>query len=156
MSRRGSVAKRLVLPDPVYGNVLVSRLMHVVMLKGKKSVAEKIVYGALKIAAKNTSTEEVEVFLQALANASPSVEVRSRRIGGATYQVPVGISETRKVALALRALVRCARKRSESTMEKRLGAELTDAFNKRGGAVKKREETEKMAEANKAFSHFRW
>lgn len=155
MSRRGSVAKRQVIPDPVYGSVLVSKLMHIVMQKGKKSIAERIVYKAFENLAKKTKVNELEAFLQALENVKPAVEVRSRRIGGATYQVPVEVRDVRSIALGLRWLVTSARKRSENTMEERLSAELADAYNNKGGAVKKREEGKKMADANKAFAHFR-
>ncbi len=156
MSRRGSVAKRQVLPDPVFGSTLISKLVHTVMQKGKKSVAEKIVYSALEALKKRTKIDAIEAFLQALNNVKPSVEVRSRRIGGATYQVPVEVRDIRSLSLALRWIVSSAQKRPEASMEEKLAAELNDAFNNRGSSVKIREEKRKMAEANKAFSHFRW
>jgi len=156
MSRRGSVAKRQVLPDPVYGSVLVSKLVHAVMQKGKKSVAEKIVYEALAVLAKKAKMEAIEAFIQALNNVKPTVEVRSRRIGGATYQVPVEVRDVRALSLAFRWIVSSAQKRPESSMKEKLAAELYDAFNNRGSAVKIREEKRKMAEANKAFSHLKW
>ncbi len=156
MSRRGSVAKRVVLPDPVYGSILISKLVHTIMMQGKKSVAEKIVYNALEVLAKKTKMEAVEAFMQALHNIKPTVEVRSRRIGGATYQVPVEVRDVRSLSLAFRWIASSSRKRPEPSMEEKLAAELLDAFNNRGSSVKIREEKRKMAEANKAFSHFRW
>lgn len=156
MSRRGSVAKRLVTPDPVFNNILIAKLMHTIMERGKKSIAERVVYKALEVLKKKTKVDEVEAFLQAMDNVKPTVEVRSRRIGGATYQVPVEVRDVRSISLALRWIVASAKKRPEHSMEEKLAAELMDAFNNRGSAVKIREEKRKMAEANKAFSHFRW
>lgn len=156
MSRRGSVAKRIVLPDPVYGNIMISKLVHAIMMQGKKSVAERIVYNALEVLAKKTKMEPVEAFMQALRNVKPTIEVRSRRIGGATYQVPVEVRDVRSSSLALRWIVSSSKKRPEPSMDAKLAAELLDAVNNRGSSVKIREEKRKMAEANKAFSHFRW
>lgn len=156
MSRKGSIAKREITPDVRYGSVVVAKFIHAVMLQGKKSIAEKLVYEAFHIVKNKTKQEGVEVFLQALENVKPTLEVRSRRIGGATYQVPVDVSHVRSSSLAFRWLVGCARKRSEHSMEERLAGELIDAFNNKGGAVKLREEKRKMAEANRAFSHFKW
>lgn len=156
MSRRRQAQKRTVLPDAKYGDLVVSKFMNYVMLQGKKSVAENIVYDAFENVAKKTGKDAVEVFKDALENVKPAVEVRSRRVGGATYQVPVEVRSTRANALALRWLITAARKRGENTMADRLTGELLDAFNNRGNAVKKREDTHKMADANKAFSHFRW
>jgi small subunit ribosomal protein S7 len=156
MSRRGSVAKRVVLPDPVYGSIVISKLVHAIMMQGKKSVAERIVYNALEVLAKKTKMEPVEAFTQALRNVKPTVEVRSRRIGGATYQVPVEVRDVRSSSLALRWIVSSSKKRPEPSMEEKLAAELLDAVNNRGSSVKIREEKRRMAEANKAFTHFRW
>src|SRR5690606_23389755 len=139
-----------------YGDITLTKMMNTIMVDGKKSVAEQIIYSALELMEKRTGQNPVEVFHEALSKIKPSVEVRSRRVGGATYQVPVEVREERRLALALRWLVIAARKRSEKTMAERLANELLDAFNGRGGAVKKREDTHKMADANKAFSHFRW
>ena len=156
MSRRHSAEKREVLPDPKFANVVVTKFMNSVMHAGKKSVAENIVYGALDIIEGKTRQSPVTVFQQALDNVMPSIEVRSRRVGGATYQVPVEVRTERRQALAIRWLIDAARKRGEHTMEDRLSNELLDAVNNRGSAVKKREDTHRMAEANKAFSHYRW
>lgn len=156
MSRRHAAPKRIILPDAKYGDITLTKMMNTIMVDGKKSVAEQIIYSALELMEKRTGQNPVEVFHEALSKIKPSVEVRSRRVGGATYQVPVEVREERRLALALRWLVIAARKRSEKTMAERLANELLDAFNGRGGAVKKREDTHKMADANKAFSHFRW
>jgi small subunit ribosomal protein S7 len=156
MPRRREVPKREILPDPKFGNVEVSKFVNVLMTGGKKSVAERIIYGALDQIAKKSGKDAVEVFSQALANARPMVEVKSRRVGGANYQVPVEVRASRRMALAMRWLRDAARKRGEKSMGQRLANELMDAAEGRGGAVKKREEVHRMAEANKAFSHFRF
>ncbi len=156
MSRRHAAEKREVLPDPKYGDTVVTKFTNGLMLDGKKSVAEQIIYGAFDIIQKKTGQDPLKVFHDALENVKPAVEVRSRRVGGATYQVPVEVRTDRRQALAIRWFVDIARKRSENTMMERLSAELLDAFNNRGSAVKKREDTHRMAEANKAFSHYRW
>ena len=156
MSRRHSAEKRDVIPDPKFGDLVVTKFMNAVMHHGKKSVAETIVYGALDQVQSKTKQEPVTVFHQALDNVAPHVEVRSRRVGGATYQVPVDVRPERRQALAIRWLITAARNRNESTMVERLSGELMDAANNRGTAVKKREDTHKMAEANKAFAHYRW
>ncbi|WP_395541831.1 30S ribosomal protein S7 [Neotabrizicola sp. sgz301269] len=156
MSRRHAAEKREVLPDAKYGDRVISKFMNNLMLDGKKSVAESIVYGALERVQGRLKREPVALFHEALDNVKPSVEVRSRRVGGATYQVPVEVRSERREALAIRWLITAARKRNENTMEERLAAELADAANNRGTAVKKREDTHKMADANKAFSHYRW
>ena len=156
MSRRHRAEKREVLPDPKYGDMVLSKFMNAIMLDGKKSVAEKIVYGALDLVEEKARTEPIRVFHDALENIKPGVEVRSRRVGGATYQVPVEVRPERRQALAIRWLVNASRARNENTMRERLAAELMDASNNRGAAVKKREDTHRMAEANKAFSHYRW
>lgn len=156
MSRRHRAEKREVLPDPKFNDLVLSKFMNAIMLDGKKSVAERIVYGALDIVEDKARTEPIRVFHDALDNIKPSVEVRSRRVGGATYQVPVEVRTDRRQALAIRWLVSASRSRNENTMRERLAAELLDASNNRGAAVKKREDTHKMAEANRAFSHYRW
>jgi small subunit ribosomal protein S7 len=157
MPRRREVGKRAILPDPKYGNETVAKFMNVIMLSGKKSVAERIVYGALgRIAEKSDASDPVEMFYKALDNVRPVVEVKSRRVGGATYQVPVEVRPQRRTALAMRWLVDAARKRGEKSMDARLAGEILDAYASRGAAVKKREDTHRMAEANKAFSHYRW
>ena len=156
MSRRHRAEKREVNPDPKFGDLVVTKFMNSVMLDGKKSIAESIVYGALDVVQDKAKQDPVEMFHQALENVAPSVEVRSRRVGGATYQVPVEVRNERKQALAIRWLIAAARKRNETTMVGRLSGELLDAANNRGAAVKKREDTHKMADANKAFSHYRW
>ncbi|HCU89198.1 MAG TPA: 30S ribosomal protein S7 [Gammaproteobacteria bacterium] len=154
MSRRHAAQKREILPDPKYGDQVLAKFINLVMSRGKKSVAEKIVYGALDdLKAKG---EPLELFKLALDNVEPRVEVKSRRVGGATYQVPVEVRPHRRMALAMRWVVDAARKRSEKSMDKRLAGELLDAVDNRGTAVKKREDTHKMAEANRAFSHYRW
>ena len=156
MSRRHSADKREILPDPKFGNVVVTKLMNSIMYAGKKSVAEQIVYGAFETIEGKTKQNPLNVFQQALDNVMPSIEVRSRRVGGATYQVPVEVRTSRRQALGLRWIIEAARSRNEKTMMERLSAELLDASNNRGNAVKKREDTHKMAEANRAFSHYRW
>lgn len=157
MSRRHRAEKREILPDPKFNDLVLSKFMNAIMLDGKKSAAEKIVYGALDIVEdKARTTEPVKVFHDALENIKPSVEVRSRRVGGATYQVPVEVRVERRQALAIRWLVSASRGRNENTMRERLAGELLDASNNRGSAVKKREDTHRMAEANRAFSHYRW
>ncbi|UWU57751.1 30S ribosomal protein S7 [Stenotrophomonas maltophilia] len=157
MSRKGNTPQRSVLPDPKHGSETIARFINMVMQSGKKSVAEKIVYGAMDvITEKNSSTNAIELVQKALDNVAPAVEVKSRRVGGATYQVPVEVRSSRKMALAMRWLIDSARKRGENTMPKKLAAELIDASENRGGAIKKREETHRMAEANKAFAHYRW
>ena len=156
MSRRHSAEKREINPDPKFGDLVVTKFMNAVMHAGKKSVAESIVYGALDQVQSKTKQEPVTVFHQALDNVAPHVEVRSRRVGGATYQVPVDVRPERRQALAIRWLITAARNRNESTMVDRLSGELMDAANNRGTAVKKREDTHKMAEANRAFAHYRW
>ena len=156
MPRRREVPKRDILADPKYGSVDVAKFMNVLMTAGKKSVAERIVYGALDSIAKKGGKDPLEVFTQALQNAKPMVEVKSRRVGGANFQVPVEVRPIRRVALAMRWLREAARKRGEKSMGQRLAAELLEASEGRGGAVKKREEVHRMAEANKAFSHFRF
>ena len=156
MSRRHQAEKREILPDPKFGDRVLSKFMNNLMHDGKKSVAESIVYGALDRVESRMKREPVDVFHEALDNIKPSVEVRSRRVGGATYQVPVEVRPERREALALRWLITASRNRNENTMEERLAAELMDAANNRGTAVKKREDTHRMAEANRAFSHYRW
>ena len=156
MPRRGNVPKREILPDPVYGSVLVTRLINSVMLDGKKGVAQKVVYGAFDIIKEKTDKEPMEVYTQALENIMPSLEVKARRVGGATYQVPIEVRPERRQTLGLRWLTTYARARGEKTMKERLAGEIMDAANNTGSAVKKREDTHKMAESNKAFAHYRW
>ena len=156
MPRRGNVPKREILPDPVYGSVLVTRLINSVMLDGKKGVAQKVVYGAFDQIKEKTEKDPIEVFNQAMENIMPSLEVKARRVGGATYQVPMEVRPERRQTLGLRWLTNYARSRGEKTMKERLAGELMDASNNLGNAVKKREDTHKMAEANKAFAHYRW
>ncbi|HET7156020.1 MAG TPA: 30S ribosomal protein S7 [Hyphomicrobiaceae bacterium] len=156
MSRRHRAEKREVNPDPKFNDLIVSKFMNSIMRQGKKSVAERIVYGALDKMQTKARSNPVQLFHQALENVMPAVEVRSRRVGGATYQVPVEVRNERRQALAIRWLITAARSRNENTMEERLSGELLDAANNRGTAVKKREDTHKMAEANRAFSHYRW
>ncbi|RMF40010.1 MAG: 30S ribosomal protein S7 [Alphaproteobacteria bacterium] len=156
MSRRRRAEKREVLPDAKFGDRVLTKFMNNLMHDGKKSVAERIVYGALDRVESKTKRPPVEVFHEALDNIKPAVEVRSRRVGGATYQVPVEVRPERREALAIRWLIGASRARNENTMEERLAGELLDAVNARGAAVKKREDTHKMADANKAFSHYRW
>ena len=156
MSRRHAAEKREILPDPIHGDLIVSKFMNNLMLDGKKSAAERIVYHAFEQIERKVGRNPVDIFHEALGNARPALEVRSRRVGGATYQVPVDVRPERAQALAIRWLIDSARKRSENTMTDRLAGELMDAASNRGGAVKKREDTHRMAEANKAFSHYRW
>jgi small subunit ribosomal protein S7 len=156
MSRRHSADKRVVNPDPKFGEVVITKFMNAVMEQGKKSVAERIVYGAFERMEQKAKSDPVQLFRSALDNVMPAVEVRSRRVGGATYQVPVEVRPERRQALAIRWLITAARARNENTMVDRLSGELLDAANNRGTAVKKREDTHKMAEANRAFSHYRW
>jgi small subunit ribosomal protein S7 len=156
MSRRRVSAKRVILPDPKYGNEMLAKFMNMVMESGKKSTAERIVYGALDVIVDKKGGDPVEVLDKALDNVRPHVEVKSRRVGGATYQVPVEVRSVRRTALAMRWVIDAARARSEKSMAQRLAAELLDASENRGSAVKKREDVHRMAEANKAFSHYRW
>ena len=156
MPRRREIPKREILPDAKYGDRILTKFMNNLMVDGKKSVAEGIVYSALERVQARLKRQPIEAFHEALDNVKPSVEVRSRRVGGATYQVPVEVRPERREALAIRWLIIAARKRNENTMEERLAAELSDAVNGRGTAVKKREDTHRMAEANKAFAHYRW
>ena len=156
MSRRRVIGAREILPDPKYGNVMLTKFIHMVMQSGKKSVAEKIIYGALDQIAEKGNDDPVEVLDKALDNVRPMVEVKSRRVGGATYQVPVEVRAVRRTTLAMRWVLDAARNRSEKSMPLRLAGELLDASENRGGAVKKREDTHRMADANKAFSHYRW
>ena len=156
MPRRRSVEPRKILPDPKFGSELLAKFINVLMVDGKKSVAETIVYGALDKLAERTGKEPLEAFEIALENVRPTVEVKSRRVGGSTYQVPVEVSDERRLTLGLRWIVNYARLRNEKTMEQRLAAEIIDASNGTGASVKKREDTHKMAEANKAYAHYRW
>ena len=156
MSRRRAAVKREVLPDAKFGDLILSKFVNSLMVDGKKSTAEKIVYGALQTAQEKASRDPIELFHEALDNIKPSVEVRSRRVGGATYQVPCEVRPIRQQALAIRWLISAARGRSETTMMARLSGELMEAAQNRGSAIKKREDTHRMAEANKAFSHYRW
>ena len=156
MPRRGNVPKREILPDPMYNSVLVTKLVNSIMLDGKKGVAQKVVYGAFDIIKEKTEKEPLEVFTQAREKIMPSLEVKARRVGGATYQVPMEVRPARRQTLGLRWLTAYSRARSERTMAERLASEIMDAANNTGSAVKKREDTHKMAESNKAFAHFRW
>ena len=156
MSRRHRAEKREIIPDPKFGDLVVTKFMNAIMYDGKKSVAEKIVYDAFDTIEGKAKQSPLGVFQQALTNVAPSIEVRSRRVGGATYQVPVEVRPERRPALAIRWILTAARARNEKTMEERLSGELLDASNNRGNAVKKREDTHRMAEANRAFSHYRW
>jgi small subunit ribosomal protein S7 len=156
MSRKGQVKLRETLPDPKFHDRTVAKFINTVMERGKKSTAEQIFYGALDIVANRTKEEGLAVFKHALENVRPAVEVRSRRVGGANYQVPVEVRPVRRTSLAMRWLVQAARARGEKSMEERLAAEIAEAHGNRGGAVKKREDTHRMAEANKAFAHYRW
>jgi len=156
MPRRGFIPKREVLPDPVYGNTIVTKLINQVMLDGKRGIAQSVCYDAFEMVNKKTGKEAMDVFNDALANILPSLEVKARRVGGATYQVPIEIRPERRQTLALRWLVDFSRKRGEKTMSERLAAELMDAANNTGAAVKRKEEMHRMAEANKAFAHYRW
>ena len=154
--RRGNVPKREILPDPIYGSILVTKPVNSIMLDGKKGVAQKVVYGAFQIVEEKTGKSGLEAFQQAMENIMPAVEVKTRRVGGANYQVPIEVRPERRQTLGLRWLTNYSRARSEKTMKERLAGEIMDACNNTGAAVKKREDTHKMAEANKAFSHFRW
>lgn len=156
MPRKGAVPKRDVLPDPVYNSKLITKLINTVMYDGKKGVAQNIVYGAFNLVNEKTGKEPLEAFNEALNNIMPVVEVKPRRVGGATYQVPVEVKEERRIALGLKWIITASRARHERTMVERLGSEIMDAINNMGGAVKKKEDTHKMAEANKAFAHYRW
>ena len=156
MPRRGFIPKREVLPDPVYGTVVVTKLINQIMLDGKRGVAQQVCYQAFETIKDKTGKEANEVFQQALNNVMPQLEVKARRVGGATYQVPIEVRPARRQTLALRWLVGYSRKRSEKTMKERLAGEIMDACNNLGASVKKREDTHKMAESNKAFAHFRW
>ena len=156
MPRKGFIAKREILPDPMYNNVVVTKLINNIMLDGKKGVAQSIVYGAFEIIAEKTGKDALEVFIQAMENIMPVLEVKARRVGGATYQVPIEVRPERRQTLGLRWLTRYSRERNERTMKERLAGEILDATNNMGGAVKKKDDTHKMAEANKAFSHYRW
>ncbi len=156
MPRRKVVSKRPVPPDPRFGDMLVTRCVNVIMRRGKKSVAERIMYGALDILRERTNEDPLQVFKQAVDNVKPVLEVRSRRVGGSTYQIPVDVPPDRRIALSMRWLVGSARTRGERGMTRRLAAELFDAYNSTGSAVKKKEDTHRMAEANKAFAHYRW
>ena len=156
MPRRGSIAKRDVLPDPMYNSKLVTRLINNIMLDGKKGVAQKIVYGAFDIIQEKTGNDPLETFENAMENVMPVLEVKARRVGGATYQVPMEVRAERRQTLGLRWITAYSRQRSERTMKERLAGEILDAINSTGGAFMKREDTHKMAEANKAFAHFRW
>ena len=156
MPRRGSIAKRDVLPDPIYRSKLVTRLINNIMLDGKKGVAQKIVYGAFEIISEKTGKDPLEAFEAAMENIMPLLEVKARRVGGSTYQVPMEVRPERRQTLGLRWLTTYSRTRSEKTMKERLAGEILDAINGAGGAAKKREDTHKMAEANKAFAHYRW
>ena len=156
MSRRRAAEKRNILPDHKYKDLIIARFMNRIMLDGKKSISEKIVYGAFDIVSKKTEKDPLSFFHEALDNVKPNLEVKSRRVGGATYQVPIEVRPRRAQTLAMKWIVDCAVKRNEKTMRERVAAEILDAHNNKGNAVKKREETHKMAEANRAFSHFRW
>lgn len=156
MPRKGFVPKRDVLPDPLYNSKLITKLINTVMYDGKKGVAQNIVYGAFNLVNEKTGKEPLEAFNEALNNIMPVVEVKPRRVGGATYQVPVEVKEERRVALGLKWIIIASRARHERTMVERLGSEIMDAINNMGGAVKKREDTHKMAEANRAFAHYKW
>ena len=156
MPRRREIAKREVLPDPLYNSQLVTKFVNVVMRAGKKTVAERILYDALETIKQRSQDDPMKVFKKAIENVKPSVEVKSRRVGGSTYQVPVEVRPTRKLALSMRWIIQSAEKRGEKTMRQKLAGELLDAAENRGGAIKKREDTHRMAEANKAFAHYRW
>ena len=156
MPRKGEVRKREVLPDPKYGDKLVAKFVNTIMNRGKKSVAEAIFYGSLEIVAARTKEDSLAVFKRALDNTRPVVEVRSRRVGGATYQVPIEVRPQRRLSLGMRWLIGSARLRGEKSMEEKLAGEFMDAANNRGGAIKKKEDTHRMAEANRAFAHYRW
>ncbi len=156
MSRRSTPVKREILPDPVYNSLVLSKFVNILMERGKKATAERIIYGALEIVAKKSGEDALEAFNKALNNITPSVEVKSRRVGGATYQVPVEVPQNRRVSLAMRWLKTYAATRGERTMRDKLAGEILDAMNFRGAAIKKKDDVHKMAEANKAFAHYRW
>jgi len=156
MPRKGNVPKHEILPDPRYGDRQLSKFINNIMFQGKKSIAEKIVYGAMEIIEDRTKDEPLKIFKQAMENVKPLIEVKSRRVGGSTYQVPVEVRPERRNALAMRWIINFSRQRSEKSMKERLAMELIDAANNRGASIKKREDTHKMAEANKAFAHYRW
>jgi small subunit ribosomal protein S7 len=156
MPRKGTVERRETPPDPVYGNVVVQKMVNCLMYRGKKSVAQRIVYDALEQIRQRTNDDPMKVFKKALDNVKPALEVKSRRVGGANYQVPVEVNRNRQTSLSLRWIIGYARERSEKSMTEKLAAELLDAANNRGGAIKKRDDTHRMAEANKAFAHYRW
>lgn len=156
MPRKGHISKREIAPDMKFNDVMVSRVINCIMLDGKKSTATRILYGALEIIENKVKEEPLKVFFKALDNIKPELEVKARRVGGATYQVPVEVRPNRKLSLGIRWLIRYARARSERTMAEKLAGEIIDAYNNKGSAVKKREDTHKMAEANKAFAHYRW
>ena len=156
MPRRREVPKRDILPDPKYKDILVAKFINVIMKKGKKSLAESITYGSFDLIRERTKSDPIKIFQKALENVQPIIEVKSRRVGGSTYQVPMEVRPDRRIALGIRWVITFARKRSEKTMVERLAAELLDAANNRGSAIKKREDVHKMAEANKAFAHYRW
>jgi small subunit ribosomal protein S7 len=156
MPRRREVPKREVLPDPVYGSQLVTKFVNVVMRQGKKTVAERILYDALETVKERSADDPIKVFKRAIENVKPAVEVKSRRVGGSTYQVPVEVNPSRKLALSIRWIIQSAQKRGEKTMKSKLAGELLEAAENRGGAIKKKEDTHRMAEANKAFAHYRW
>ncbi len=156
MPRRAEVPKREVLPDPVYNSQLVSKFVNAIMLDGKKTVAERILYDALEIVGEQTSEDPMKVFKKAVESVKPAVEVKSRRVGGSTYQVPIEVRPNRRLALSFRWLLESAKRRGEKTMKQKLAGELMDAAENRGAAIKKREDTHRMAEANKAFAHYRW
>jgi small subunit ribosomal protein S7 len=156
MPRRREVPKRNILPDPKYGDKTVAKLINILMLAGKKSIAESILYGALDIVAQKANDEAVKVLKKGLDNIKPMLEVKSRRVGGSTYQVPIEVRADRRVSLAMRWLIKYSTSRSEKTMKDKLAGEILDAYNNRGAAVKKREDVHKMAEANRAFAHYRW
>jgi len=156
MPRRAMVVRREILPDPVYSSQLVTKFINAVMRRGKKSVAEKVFYEALKVIGERTSDDPVKVFKRAVENTKPQVEVKSRRVGGSTYQVPIEVSPDRQQSLALRWLINFSKARHEKTMVQKLAGEFLDAANNRGGAIKKRDDVHRMAEANKAFAHYRW
>ena len=156
MSRRNAAVKREVLPDPLYNSTMVTKIVNQVMLDGKKGIAQSIVYTAMKIAAEKLNDEAMNVLTTAIENIKPKLETKARRVGGANYQVPMEVSAERQQTLAIRWLVMCARKRNERGMENKLGAEIVDAFNNAGGAIRKRDDMHRQAEANKAFAHYRW
>ena len=156
MARRSTPAKREILPDPIYNSLVISKFVNILMERGKKATAERIIYGAMEIVAKKSGEEALEAFMKALNNIKPSVEVKSRRVGGATYQVPVEVPQNRRTSLAMRWLKTYAATRGERTMRDKLAGEILDAMNFRGAAIKKKDDVHKMAEANKAFAHYRW